>query len=299
MAVTDAPPPTRPGLALGEPIERIRELVTPEGIDLHLKLAEMSERVTAFIIDVVIMIASLVVFTLLCIVFAVMLEWRDRGTAILIVWMLGSFFLRNFYFMAFELTARCATPGKRALGLRVTARNGGPLGFDAIFARNAMRELELFLPLSFVMAYADDVGGWGVLAGLVWCGLFALFPLFNRDRLRVGDFVAGTWVIRSPKRVLEPDLTDLGQKADVYVFTRAEIDVYGIKELSVLEDVIRRKHAPTTHAVATRIRAKIGRKSNLLESDMEFLEAYYRALRSRLEGRMLFGHRKRDKFDKG
>jgi len=39
-----------------------------------------------------------------------------------------------------------ATPGKRILGIRVAARNGKALTAEAVFARNAMRELEVFLP---------------------------------------------------------------------------------------------------------------------------------------------------------
>jgi uncharacterized RDD family membrane protein YckC len=277
--------------------ERKRELITPEGIDLQLTLAEMSERLIAFLIDAAIIIAALVIMTLLAFGLAVLSGDRQQFALIAIIWLLGSFFLRNFYFMAFELTPRCATLGKRALGLRVTTRNGGPLGFDAIFARNAMRELELFLPLSFVLVYAREVGGWGVLAGFVWCALFACFPLFNRDRLRVGDFVAGTWVIRAPKRILEPDLVQSSAASGAYAFTLVETAVYGIKELSVLEDVIRRHDSETMQVVAARIRTKIGRLPMPEESDQEFLQAYYLALRGRLENRMLFGHRRRDKFD--
>ena len=33
-----------------------------------------------------------------------------------------------------------------------------------------------------------------MLLGIIWTGAFVLFPLFNRDRLRVGDLVAGTMV---------------------------------------------------------------------------------------------------------
>jgi hypothetical protein len=51
-------------------------------------------------------------------------------------------------------------------------------------------------------------------------------------------------------------------------------------------------------AVAARIRAKIG-WSGTDTSDLEFLSAYYTALRRHLEQRMLFGRRKRDKFDLG
>jgi len=50
-------------------------------------------------------------------------------------------------------------------------------------------------------------------------------------------------------------------------------------------------------AVAARIRAKIGMAGDKTP-DAAFLQAYYKALRARLETRMLFGRRKRDKFDK-
>ena len=276
--------------------ERVRELVTPEGIDLRLRLAEVSERATAFFIDVAIIVGALVGMTLLA--FLTMASvGRSSAEISVIIWMLASFFLRNFYFMAFELTPRGATPGKRALGLRVATRNGEPLGFDAIFARNAMRELELFVPLSFLLVYGREVGGWGALAGLVWCAVFLFFPMLNRDRLRIGDFVAGTWVIRSPKRSLELDLA-ANERASGIAITRAEADVYGVRELSVLEEVLRRKDDATMQAVASRIRAKIKRAKAQGETDQAFLEAYYLALRTRLEGRMLFGHRRRDKHDK-
>jgi uncharacterized RDD family membrane protein YckC len=277
--------------------ERVRELITPEGIDLQLRLAEVSERATAFLIDGAIIIGVLVGMTLLA--FLTMFSVGSGSSIELtaIIWMLVSFFLRNFYFMAFELTPKGATPGKRAMGLRVATRNGEPLGFDAIFARNAMRELELFLPLSFLFIYGREAGGWGALAGLVWCAIFVFFPLFNRDRLRVGDFVAGTWVIRSPKRALELDLA-AGERASSVVITQAEADVYGVRELSVLEDVLRRKDPATVQAVAVRIRGKIKRAKAQGETDQAFLEAYYLALRARLEARMLFGHKRRDKHDK-
>jgi uncharacterized RDD family membrane protein YckC len=277
-------------------VERVRELITPEGVDLRLKLAEASERATAFLIDAAIIIGVLIGMTLIA--FSTMLAVGLRSVEVtLIIWMLVSFFLRNFYFMAFELTPRGATPGKRALGLRVATRNGEPLGFDAIFARNAMRELELFLPLGFLFVYGREAGVWGALAGMIWCAVFVFFPLFNHDRLRVGDFVAGTWVIRAPKRTLELDLATVERARNLSI-TQAEADVYGVKELSVLEDVLRRKDEETMQAVASRIRAKIKRAKARGETDQAFLEAYYLALRTRLEGRMLFGHRRRDKHDK-
>jgi hypothetical protein len=48
-------------------------------------------------------------------------------------------------------------------------------------------------------------------------------------------------------------------------------------------------------AVAARIRKKIGYQLNV--PDGEFLSAYYIALRGRLESRLLFGRRRRDKYE--
>ncbi|HLY81125.1 MAG TPA: RDD family protein, partial [Caulobacteraceae bacterium] len=173
---------------------------------------------------------------------------------------------------------------------------------------NAMREIEVFLPLTFLMASsaagADPIAGWVMLLGLLWTGGFALFPLFNRDRLRVGDFVAGTWVVKSPREKLTIDLLDALEAAQGasgqggYVFTPDQASAYGIKELHVLEDVLRRKDAKTMQAVAERIRAKIGWRLLPEETDVGFLSAYYAALRGRLETRLLFGHRRKDKYDK-
>ncbi len=128
-----------------------------------------------------------------------------------------------------------------------------------------------------------------------------LFPLFNRDRLRLGDLAggAGTMVIKAPRRVLRPDLAQDGQAmVGGPTFTEAQLDAYGVKELHVLENVLRGGDRRTVAEVATRIRAKIGWDAPLEVSDRAFLNAYYAGLRARLEGRLLFGHRRADKFDR-
>ena len=75
------------------------------------------------------------------------------------------------------------------------------------------------------------------------------------------------------------------------------VDAYGIKELHVLEDVLRRKDPATMKAVANRIAGKIGWKPTG-ETPQEFLQAYYIGLRRHLERGLLFGRRRLDKFDR-
>ena len=280
---------------LPDPSLRVREFVTPEGVDLKLVLADAGERASAFLLDVAIIAGILIVFSLLS-VGAAILAGVHTGEFVGVIWLLGAFALRNFYFMAFELTPRAATPGKRILGLRVTTRSGRPLTADAIFARNAMRELEVFLPLSFMAAGGEGINSWIKIMGIIWCAVFVFFPLFNRDRLRVGDLVAGTWVVRAPKRILDADLV-ARERSGAFTFSAQQLDAYGIKELSVLEDVLRRKDPATMSAVAQRIRTKIGAGA-IVATDEEFLSTYYAGLRGRLESRLLFGRRRRDKYDK-
>lgn len=297
----------------GKPVpgaKQYREFVTPEGVDLRLRVGAAGERAAAFLLDAVFIVVTLIVFVSVIAFSAGALASlgvealrNGLGSAVFILWLLGFFILRNFYFVIFELGARAATPGKRIMGLRVAARDGGRLTSESVFARNAMREIEIFLPLTFLLASsqagADPIAGWVVLLGIVWTGGFVLFPLFNRDRLRVGDFVAGTWVVKSPRERLSIDLLDALEAAQGdFSFTPDQAGAYGIKELHVLEDVLRRKDPKTLSAVADRIRTKIAWRQLSGETDLAFLSAYYAALRGRLETRLLFGHRRMDKFDK-
>ena len=81
-------------------------------------------------------------------------------------------------------------------------------------------------------------------------------------------------------------------------FTPAQLGTYGVRELQVLEDVLRVANPETMAVVAARIVGKIG-WARAEETDAAFLEAYYAGLRSRLERGLLFGRRKTDKFDAG
>lgn len=281
--------------------KRRRSLVTPEGIDLRLEIASVGQRFGALIIDLLIIVGVIVAFSILAgVVMGSM--GRNSGEMIGVIWLLGLFLLRNGYFLAFEMSARAATPGKRMMGLRVAARDGGRLRFEAIFTRNVLRELELFLPLSAMFALplsggGGNVDGWIYVLGLVWCAVFVFLPLFNADKLRAGDLVAGTWVLRAPRQKLLRDMADDNAAHQPNVaFTPAQLDAYGIKELQVLEQVLRSRDRATVRAVADRIAGKIGYTRGDV-ADLEFLRAYYHAVRGRLESRLLMGRRRKDKFD--
>jgi uncharacterized RDD family membrane protein YckC len=278
----------------------VRPLVTPEGVDLRVRIAPVSERGAALLIDLAIIVSVLIAVTLVVAGFGIATQMQGAsGQIAAIIWLLGFFLLRNFYFTAYECGPRGATLGKRILGLRVAARSGGALRVDQVVARNAMRELELYLPIGFLFASGSDIEAVIILCGIIWCALFVFFPLFNGDRLRLGDIIAGTWVIKAPKHVLLPDMASArpGAHDAGLVFTEAQLDQYGVKELQVLESVLRNADPTAMAAVAERIRTKINWRKTGRELDSEFLSAYYAALRRRLEQKLLFGKRKHDKHD--
>jgi uncharacterized RDD family membrane protein YckC len=276
-----------------------RSLITPEGVDLNLTIADAGLRIGAFMIDLVIFLLVLLILNFVGWSVATAGDMK-RSEFVAVVWVLAAFVLRNAWFIGFELSPRAATPGKRLMGIRVAARDGGRLTAEAVITRNALREVELWLPLGAMIATLVAPGGAEsglAILMLLWTGIFLLFPLFNRDRLRAGDLVAGTWVVKAPRRRLLPDLADHHSR-EAFAFTDAQLQAYGVKELHVLEQVLRARDRKTMAAVAARIKRKIDWQAFDGASDEAFLSAYYAGLRSRLEQRMLFGHRRTDKFDK-
>ncbi len=237
--------------------KRLRDLVTPEGAALKLRIASAGERAGAFLIDLSIQFFSIFVGLWLIGITAAQMgydSWNIAGA----IAMVFIFAVRNFYFIAFEIGRKAATPGKRLLGLRVAARNGGRLTANAVIARNLMREMEVILPIQFLFMGAFG-NGWMPLLGLIWTGTFLFFPLFNSDKLRAGDIIAGTWVIHAPKTKLMSDIASAvsADKAGRFTFTPEQLDAYGIHELHVLEDVLRQSTDDVKISVTARIQTKI------------------------------------------
>src|SRR4029453_7413508 len=164
--------------------------LTPEGVELRVGVGERGGRAGAFLID-----ALFVIGAVLVLVFGTIWLTTILDAYAVAFGLVAFFFIRTFYFSFFELIWRGRTPGKRLLGLRVIDRAGGPLRPSSVVVRNLVREVEVFLPLSILMA-PDVVGNAGLvsLCATIWIGIFALMPLFNRQGLRIGDMVAGTLV---------------------------------------------------------------------------------------------------------
>jgi uncharacterized RDD family membrane protein YckC len=146
-------------------LDTAREIPTPEGIELNLRLAGPVARALAWAVDLLLRVA---VFSVLGIPLAML--GNVGGGIYLILW----FGLEWLYPTVFEVYLGGATPGKRALALMVLHSDGTPVGLPASLTRNLLRAAD-FLPLLY---------GFGLLA-----------MLLSRDFQRLGDIAAGTVVV--------------------------------------------------------------------------------------------------------
>ena len=146
-------------------LDTYREVVTPEGVALHLPAAGPLPRALAWVIDLAVRLGILTaVGTVLGLMGA-----AGQGVYLVIL-----FLVFWAYPIVFEAMWNGQTPGKRALSLRVVSADGAPVGWLAAITRNLLRTVDM-LPI----AYAT-----GLVASLA--------DPYGR---RLGDMVAGTLVI--------------------------------------------------------------------------------------------------------
>jgi uncharacterized RDD family membrane protein YckC len=161
-------------------LDTTAEVETPERVRFRYRLAGPTRRALAYLIDLLIRLAILVVLGLVVqLAFGVGDEAQQASKGVILVVM---FVLEWGYYVVFETVWSGRTPGKRALGIRVMKEGGYPLGFVDSVLRNLLRAAD-FLP----MLYATGVV---VMAG-------------DARFRRLGDRVAGTMVVME-ERVAVP-----------------------------------------------------------------------------------------------
>jgi len=149
----------------GAVLDTLREIHTPEGIALRLAAAGPVPRACAWLIDLAIRFGLLVVASMTLALLGQAGSGLYLGFLFLVIWA---------YPVLFEVLWDGQTPGKRALGLRVVAGDGAPVGWLASFTRNLMRTVDM-LPVGY---------GFGLASTLV-----------DRWGRRLGDLVARTLVV--------------------------------------------------------------------------------------------------------
>ena len=161
-------------------MERTVEIRTGEAIAIRYELAGLGSRFLAVVVDgvaqIVVLIAGALLFTWGAASLHAMLPKAANASAWLTaIAVLGAFVVVAGWFIAFELWWSGRTPGKRALGLRVVRDGGFPIDAGAAVVRNLVRLVEF---------------AFGFYA------LSAISALLSKENKRLGDFAAGTIVVR-------------------------------------------------------------------------------------------------------
>jgi len=183
-------------------------VVTPENIEIEYELAGLGTRFLANLIDSVaqmaIYAAVFIVFGLIALIvglsagaFAHSLGQflgDVQGALMLIV----AFIVLWGYFIWFETVWNGQTPGKRQLGLRVVRDGGYPINIYAAIVRNLIRVMDGMPVFALGLIIAGTYYQQSLLSAAG--GLCILIPLlsllFSSRYQRLGDFVAGTMVIK-------------------------------------------------------------------------------------------------------
>jgi uncharacterized RDD family membrane protein YckC len=209
-----APGPEYP--LLGETTVMSREIlvVTPENIEIEYELAGIGTRFLANMIDIFIQsmiflggaVAIGLVIGLLALFAAFWphsFGWVHPLTSLLegvitAVAFIGAFLVMWGYFVWFELRWNGQTPGKRQVGLRVIRDGGYPVNIYAVLTRNLLRVIDGMPAITLgllIGGLVNQDAGLAALGGLsILTCLFCM--LFSARYQRLGDFVAGTMVVK-------------------------------------------------------------------------------------------------------
>jgi len=174
---------------------------TGEAVEIRYELAGLGSRFLALTVDMLaqgaITIALLIAFSFAAPGLSRLPLAGKNVTAWLIAFAIALLFLIFFgWFIVFETWWSGRTPGKRALGLRVVRDGGFPLDAGAAIIRNLVRIAEFALGF-----YA----------------LSAISTLISKENKRLGDFAAGTLVVR--------DRADAVPDLDAYLARAARTDL--------------------------------------------------------------------------
>jgi uncharacterized RDD family membrane protein YckC len=158
-------------MAETEKLDTLQSVELAEGVEIRLRMAGPMPRAGAYLIDFAIRTGVMFVGGIVLSVAGVAIGGTVARGLMLLAW----FLMDWLYPVFFEAGKRGATPGKRAVGLRVVQATGSPITLGQAVIRNFLRFIDS-MPL-FTYAF-----------GMTSC-------LATKRFQRLGDLAAGTVVI--------------------------------------------------------------------------------------------------------
>ncbi len=194
---------------------------------LEFTVAGIGSRFLALAIDTMIQIGiGLLLFILVAVlgVTGTLLGFRTHGLWLLAILGALVFLLTFGYFAAFEILWSGQTPGKRLIGIRVVKDSGRPLTPSETIGRNLLRIIDQ-MPAFF---YAVGV----------------IVALLNKQNKRLGDFIAGSIVVResSMKEIKPIWHTSQSSSEQPKVAARLSTAALSVEELALIDTFLQRRH---------------------------------------------------------
>jgi uncharacterized RDD family membrane protein YckC len=277
---------------------RVEQFIPPEGVPISFAIGSIGSRLGAQILDII-FTGILIVICSFVIAFTGILP---SNVEMMLIILLG-FLVRTPYYILSELIWNGRTLGKKITGIRVINANGRRLTPHQVTARNLMKEVEIFAPMTLLASIATKSGLENALT-CAWLLVVVIVPLANRRRQRLGDIIAGTLVVDNPRSVLLSDLALSAPAAatqPAFEFLPEHLDVYGKYELQTLEDVLRDTTNNAQSQEIVQIVRTIARRIRYPDTvkpgqELLFLNEFYRAQREHLESLKLFGTLRENKY---
>jgi uncharacterized RDD family membrane protein YckC len=235
------------------------DVETPEQVILSYTVAGIGSRAVAALIDYAICIALILA---LWIVLAAFNGVRSSAPWVTVLLIIAGFGVTWGYYVLFEALWDGQTPGKRRMGLRVVRDGGFSITFGASAIRNLVRVVDM------------QPG--------IFYGLGILSAILSRSGKRLGDYAAGTFVVRERALVAA---TPVGAAAPAVAGAPPPAAaLLGDDEFSLLERFVQRRQAlePERRAqftadLASRFRARVPAHTG---SDAAFLIALFESERA-------------------
>jgi uncharacterized RDD family membrane protein YckC len=160
-------------------IDTLQAIELAEGVEVRLRIAGPFLRGMALLIDLGVLAVVLIVAGILLALMGAALDMNMADGAASLIW----FFAWWWFPVFFEASPWGATPGKRAMGLRVVQTSGAPITFAQALLRCFLRA-------------ADGMPFLGAgIAGIPTMGFGLAACLATKRFQRLGDLAAGTVVI--------------------------------------------------------------------------------------------------------
>jgi uncharacterized RDD family membrane protein YckC len=228
-------------------------------------VAGIGSRFLALAADTLLQVVTILIFVVVFEIAAPNVDFISQHTQVWIqaVFVILLFLIQFAYFAAFEAVWNGQTPGKRLAHLRVIRDDGRPIRVYEAVVRNLLRTVDS-LP--------------GIYAVAIACAFF------SRQSKRVGDWVAGTVVVREvPLQGIVPPShvasADAGMTGDARKISNEELRLIEafLDRRAALDPIVRRNMA---HQIAVRMGKQLEVPPENRPDAEKFLEALAEAKRS-------------------